>query len=219
MLNRLISNRGNMYGFLSRIYREEVDPELLDQIAKMDLCKKVESPEISEGYQTLHDYLNHQTEKTHFDLATDFASIFLVAGEKNDCAYPYESIYTSPLRLVMQDARDQVLKSYRENGLDRSPEVNEPEDHIAFELEFMSYLCHRIIQALKSEDKDLALRLLNKQKSFLEEHLAKWVPDFCKDIERIAEEDFYKAMAKITNGYLHLERGLIRDLIDTIKAG
>jgi TorA maturation chaperone TorD len=217
MLNKIISNRAGMYGFLARLYRDEVDRQLLDRIAGMDFLIKFDLPEITEGFRKLKDCLDHRNENTIFDLATDYAGIFIVAGGKGDCAYPYESVYSSPQKLVMQDARDQVLKLYRENGLDKSPESIESEDHIAVELEFMSYLCHRISGALTADDKDLALSILKKQRSFLEEHLLNWVPAFCRDIERIAAGDFYKAMAKITAGYLHLEQEVIGELMNTIK--
>src|SRR4030067_764756 len=110
MLIKLISNRSSMYGFLSRIYRAEVDQELLDQMARMALPARTDLPDISEGYQMLKSFLDHITEKTVTDLAVDYAGIFLGAGTTQNCAYPYESVYASPLRLVMQDARDQVLK-------------------------------------------------------------------------------------------------------------
>jgi putative dimethyl sulfoxide reductase chaperone len=219
MLKELIANRSDMYGFLARLYREEADQELLERMAEMEGPVKEGWPEINEGYRLLKNYLDRRTEKSVFDLATDYAGIFLVAGAKGDCAYPYESIYTSPLRLVMQEARDQVLKLYRENGLEKSPESNEPEDHISCELEFMSYLCGKTVKALKANDKKPALGYLKKQKYFLEEHLGKWAPAFCQDIERIAEADFYKAVARITTGYLHLEQDLIEELIEVVKAG
>ena len=218
MLIKLISNRSSMYGFLSRIYRAEVDQELLDQMARMALPTRTDLPDISEGYQMLKSFLDHITEKTVTDLAVDYAGIFLGAGTTQNCAYPYESVYTSPLRLVMQDARDQVLKLYRQNGLSRAKEFKEPEDHIAFELEFMSYLCQKTTKALKAKDKALVLYYLRKQKRFLEEHLVVWVPAFCTDVQRIARSDFYKAIARLTIGYLHLEQELIAELMDEIKS-
>ncbi len=217
MLNKLITNRNGMYGFLSRIYRTEVDQELLDQMSRMDLAINVDLPDISEGYLMLKGFFEHLTERTLTDLAVDYSGIFLGAGECQQCAYPYESVYTSPMKLVMQDARDQVLKHYRENGLGRAKEFNEPEDHIAFELEFMSYLCQKMAKALKANDKGLALGYLKKQQRFLQEHLAVWVPAFCRDVQRMARGDFYKAIAKITTGYLHMEEELMGELMAEIE--
>lgn len=216
-LEKLISNRGSTYGFLARIYRVEVDQELLDQMARMGLSIKVDLPEISKGYRMLKGFLKHLTESIT-DLAVEYARIFLGAGVKyGDGAYPYESVYTSPKGLVMQEARDQVLKLYREEGLDRAEESTELEDHIAFELEFMSYLCQKTTEALKDGDKGGALGYLKKQKDFLEEHLMRWVPAFCDDVQRVARGDFYKAVAKITIGYLRMEQDLLGELVDEIQ--
>lgn len=214
-LATLVANRGSTYGFLARIYRAEVDQRLLDQMVKMDLAADIDEPEISEGYRMLKGFLGHLTESTVTDLAVEYATIFL-GVRRGDSACPYESVYTSPLRLVMQEARDQVLKIYREEGLDRAKEFHEPEDHIAFELEFMAYLCQKTTEALKAGDKVGASGHLNKQKDFLERHLMPWVPTFCTDVQRIAELDFYKAVAKITIGYLGMEQDVISELIEEI---
>ena len=166
-LEKLISNRGSMYGFLARIYRVEVDRELLEQMAKMDLSLEVDVSEISEGYRMLKGFLEQLRESSLTDLAVEYARIFLGAGlGRGEGAYPYESVYTSPDRLVMQEARDQVLKIYREEGLDRAEEFSEPEDHIAFELEFMAYLCQKTAEALKDGERGSVLGYLKKQKDF-----------------------------------------------------
>jgi anaerobic sulfite reductase subunit A len=106
---------------------------------------------------------------------------------------------------------------YREEGLDRAGEFNEPEDHVALELEFMAYLCQKTTAALQSGDQGAASGYLHKQKDFLEKHLIPWVPTFCSDVQRIARGDFYKAVAKITVGYLDIERDLIGELIEEIQ--
>jgi len=217
-IEQLTTNRSSMYGFLARIYRVEVDQGFLDQLARMDLSVDVDEPEISEGYRLLKGFLGHLAGSALTDLAVEYARIFLGAGlARGDAAFPYESVYTSPDRLVMQEARDQVLKIYREERLDRAEAFNEPEDHVALELEFMAYLCQKTTEALKAGDKVGTLGYLTKQKDFLEKHLIPWVPTFCADIQRIAQRDFYKAVARITVGYLGMEQELIGELIEEIQ--
>lgn len=67
-------------------------------------------------------------------------------------AYPFESVHTSPKRLMMQEARDEVLAVYRSEGLDKLPSWKESEDHIALELEFMAVLGDRIVAAAEASD-------------------------------------------------------------------
>ena len=81
------------------------------------------------------------------------------------------------------------------------------------------YLCQKTTVALEVNDTGLALGYLKKQKRFLEEHLVVWVPAFCKDVQRIGRGDFYRAIAKLTTGYLRMEQELIGELVSEIKEG
>jgi len=75
------------------------------------------------------------------DLAVEYAGLFL--NMRLVSVAPFESVYTSPEHLLMQEARDEVLSEYRREGLDKVKDFKEPEDHIALELGFMAYLCQR----------------------------------------------------------------------------
>lgn len=210
----LIENRENLYKFLGRIYKVEIDQTLLDQMKEMSFPTECLEDELSKGYAVLENYLRHYGNDPLTDLAVDYARVFLGAGIASaEAAYPYESVYTSPKRLMMQEARDQVLKIYHANGLYTVEEFDEPEDHLALEFEFMAYLCHVTQEALSKCDWPAVLTSLEAQFNFLKKHLLNWVPAFCADIEKYAETDFYQAVAKITNGYLAIECSMIEDII------
>lgn len=211
----LISNRAGTYAFLARLYRVEADQALLEQISSMDLSKEIEASEIGEGYVLLNRYVEKTNENTLTELAIDYARVFLGVN-RGSGAFPYESVYTSEAHLFMQEARDDVLAAFRAEGLDRAQDFNEPEDHIALEFEFMAILCQKALEALQQGDEGQAIGYLEKQKQFLEEHILNWVPDFCGDVERFAQTDFYKAAAKITQGYLNLEGTLVDELLQEI---
>jgi len=211
----LISNRAGTYAFLSRLYRVEADKALLEQISEMGLSTEVEEPDISEGYALLEQFIGRTTESTLTELAVDYARLFLGVS-RGSGAFPYESVYTSEGRLFMQEARDEVLKVFREEGLDRADDFTEPEDHVSLEFEFMAFLCHKTLDALQKCDDEDALGYLEKQKVFLDNHILNWVPTFCKDVERFAQTDFYKAAAKITHGYLRLEGAILDELLQEI---
>ncbi len=214
-IDMLITNRASMYLFLARCFRIEVDQIFLDQLAQMDFGIESDQPEIAEGYRMLMDYLAQVSSGTLTDLAVDYASVFLAAGKlEGHSAFPYESVYTSPDKLIMQDARDQVLKLYRDEGLDRSDELDVPEDHIALELEFMAYLCQKTHDALMADQVEIAVEYLTKQKHFLEQHLLNWIPAFSADTQQSAHTDFYRAVAKVLGGYLEMEQTLIGQLLE-----
>ena len=121
-------------------------------------------------------------------------------------AYPFESVYTSPKRLMMQEARDEVLAVYRSEGLDKLPTWKESEDHLALELEFMAVLGDRIVAAAEAGNEDEAERLLATQRNFLEDHLASWVPLMTADLRRFAQCGLYRGLASLTDGFIQVEQ-------------
>ena len=209
-LQILMRNRASTYALLARLYRQEVDGMLLEHLRAMDISSQG-TAEIIAGLDELKAYAaGPDSDPTQ--LAIEYARIFLGAGGE-DSAYPYESVYTSPERLLMRDARDDVLLQYQEEGLDRATQCHEPEDHIALELEFMAYLCQQGALAFENHDDAGGTRYLEKQEHFLERHLLNWVPMFCQDVIRLGRSKFYEAAAKMTAEFLDMERQVIGAMV------
>lgn len=215
----LISNRKNLYRFLERIYKVEVDQILLEQLKEMSFPTDC-GEELCKGYRVIEAYLRDAGADQLTDLAVDYARAFLGAGIVDSAvvAYPYESVYTSSKGLIMQEARDQVLAIYRAKGLSKEESLEFPEDHIALEFEFMAYLCQETEQALEAKDWPVVSALLIDQLDFLNQHLLNWVPQFCTDIEKFAETQFYKGVGKVTQGYLAMESTILEGFIMEVKA-
>jgi len=105
---------------------------------------------------------------------------------------PWESVYTSPKRLMMQDAAGQVQALYAGAGLAVNTDDVMP-DHIGVELNFLAVLLHQVHSAAGNKEEQMA-----RTDTILTEHLLKWVPQFTRDMENAAEEPFYRALAKAT---------------------
>lgn len=191
--------REGLYRLLSRLYRQEVDAPLLERLRGMTFPQNCPQPELEAGYRALERWLSAGTEDALDALAVDFARVFLGAGSAEGCAaFPYESVYTSPKRLVMQDAWERVKSLYAAHGVRIDTDSSElMEDHIAYELAYMALLCRE--GAERAE-----------QRAFLEEHLLTWVPAFCADLQRCAGTGFYRCVAQLTLGWLKLEEGLLQ---------
>jgi len=220
-LATLLSNRSSTYSLLSRLYGVEVDATLLEQLKQMNLddeSGELDVVDIQEGYRLWKDFLARTDAQTLTDLAIDYVRAFIGAGTSGHAAaYPYESVYTSPDHLLMQEARDEVRRIYVEEGLARADEFNEPEDHIAIELDFMAHLSKQTAGSLRSGDVITALAHLTRQQHFLAAHLLNWVPRFCDDALRFSKEDLYRGLAKVTRGFLELDREVIDDLISELS--
>ena len=158
---------------------------------------------VDAGYRAIATYLSGADAHAITDLAVDYVRAFIGHGvDAYSAAYPFESVYTSPKRLMMQDARDEVLVLYRTFGLDKQESWKEGEDHIALELEFEQILCERAIAAYEAGDEDECLKLLLSQRNFLEDHLLAWYPMMAADLQKFPQTDFYKGLGKLTDGFL-----------------
>ena len=185
-----MTRRARTYGLLARIFRVEVDGKFLEELRHLKFPTSTGNEHVDYGYRTMYNYLKGTWEDTLLDLARDYARTFI--GHGNNCrsaAYPFESVHTSEKRLLMQDARDEVLAIYRANLLKKGQEWNDCEDHIALELEFMQVMSERTAQALRDGKEDEAVEMLKTQRAFVGQHLANWVPMFVSDIKHFAQTD------------------------------
>jgi TorA maturation chaperone TorD len=135
------------------------------------------------------------SEKEMEDLLSEYTSLF-IGPYKLPCP-PWESVYTSPKRLMMQDAAEQVSNIYREMGLTIGSGDVMP-DHIGAELNFLGVLFGKMDE--EPEKKDAYVGIMEK---FLEEHLNQWVFQFISDMEESADSAFYKSLARVTGAILH----------------
>ena len=198
-----LASHNASYAFLSRLFRREVDQATLDAIAAMRFPAETGNAHLDAGYRGIVRFMNHSGERTRTDLAVDFLHPFIgTTQDVNGVACPYESVDTSPERLLMQDARDDVLACYRAAGIVLTDDINEPEDHVGFELEFMQLLGERALAALREGDEDACERCLEQQRRFLANHLMNWAEAFAADVERVAGTQFYRALGSVLLGVL-----------------
>lgn len=210
-LNR---QRAATYGLLSRLYRVEVDEALLEKLRGTRFPAHTGNEDADEGYRLIAKYLSNTWDNSVTDLAVDYVRVFVGHGvDAFSAAYPFESVYTSEKRLLMQEARDEVLAIYRSAGLDKQDSWKEGEDHIALELEFEQILAARTAEALEKGDKDQAVALLATQKNFLDDHLAAWAPMMTADMKRFASTDLYRGLAFLTDGFLATDQALLEDVL------
>lgn len=146
-------------------------------------------------------------------LKVDFAKLFV--GPYKLLAAPYGSVYLEGERKMMGDSTLDVRNRYREAGLDTANNFKDAPDHITAELEFMYYLIFKEIDAFANSDIDTAIDFIQKQRSFLEDHLMAWVPEFAKSIIESAESPFYPNLAKTTKAFLRKNYQIVCSVLDS----
>ena len=214
-----MTHRARTYGLLARIFRVEVDGKFLEELRHLKFPTSTGNEHVDYGYRTMYNYLKGTWEDTLLDLARDYARTFIGHGNNGrSAAYPFESVHTSEKRLLMQDARDEVLAIYRANLLKKGEEWNDCEDHIALELEFMQVMSERTAKALKEGKEDEAVEMLKTQRAFVGQHLANWVPMFVSDIKYFSQTDLYIGAGELLLGFVQTEVEALDDLLDGVDA-
>jgi TorA maturation chaperone TorD len=130
------------------------------------------------------------------DLLWDFTRLFI--GPYRLPCPPWESVYRSQQRLLLQEQSDAVRAAYSRSGM-KLKDSNVLPDHIGAELNFIGILLDKIEQGLN--DNSTYQQLC---KDFIEEHVRNWIPRFTSDMEKAAETALYKALAVSTRNVIHL---------------
>lgn len=213
---RVLASQNDMYAFLASLFRVELTQEQIERIPQMKLPAETGNVHLDKGYRNLVRYMNHSNECTRTELAADYLHTFIGNTQNSSLvAFPYESVQTSPDRLLLQEAHTQVLSIYRANEVVLCDTINEPEDHLSFELEFMQIMGERAVSALREggSDDEAYIEALTVKREFLVKHLLNWVPKFAGEVNAISRTLFYRAAAEILLGCLELDRELLDELL------
>lgn len=132
------------------------------------------------------------------DAVAEFHRLFVGPGPL--VAPPYESVYRSPEPLLMQEETLAVRAFYRSHGLALRAGRREPDDHLAIELEFYA----RLQEEGQVED----------QYRFWDQHLRRWVPDFCGRLAAGSRSPFYRSLAAITREAILAEEQVLAALLE-----
>ena len=187
-----------IYMIFSAYYHNELwNPEELQQVIDMLRYFAVtEEIPIEEALKTIEDSTKAQIQQAIFD----FTKLFI--GPDHLKVPPYESVYVNHDRLVMAESTLKVRAFYEMCGVEINAKGKYPEDHMAFELEFLAYLYH---QTLQNEVERARIR------QFMQAHLAKWYREHLNEVIEKADTEYCKAWALIIRTVIE------KDISDTEK--
>ena len=193
--------RSNIYGFLSSMFREEINAERLLQIKGPDI-KEVLS-EMGIQYEI---FSQKDQDQLLEDLAVEYTRLFL--GPDKHIS-PHEAVHhqrdDGDWGVHWGGSTVDVKKFIETTGLEYKQEYSGMPDHISVELDFMKEAAGREAQALEEKDWEGALYCQKMEKKFICDHLIKWIPTFCDKIISQAEISFYGDLADVTKDFITLE--------------
>jgi len=125
-------------------------------------------------------------------VAAEFQTLFI--GVTGGDITPYASWYLTGF--LQEKPLAAVRADMARLGIERSPDIAEPEDHAAALLEIMQGLITGLF--------DIPLPL-PAQKAFYAAHLASWMPRFLTDLEQAETAHFYRAVGNLGRVFLQME--------------
>lgn len=97
---------------------------------------------------------------------------------------------------------------YRAFGLEIANGANGRPDHIVAECEFMSVLCSKEAYAHAQGDKANAEICLDAERTFLRDHLARWLPALTHRLQQADPDGFFGALARFADAFVKDECSL-----------
>jgi TorA maturation chaperone TorD len=185
--------RGDCYRFLAACFYVPQKGLFVQENLLGNLTESLEKvcPEAAPFSRKMEDALLGCSNE---DLSVEHAQLFVGPYELK--APPYGSVYLDKERRVMGDSTMEVLRAYQKHRLSLDNEFKELPDHISAELEFMYYLIHKEVEALRNTETKMALKWVEPQEAFFNSSLRPWVPAFCAKIKEGTENEFYRALAE-----------------------
>jgi len=203
--------RGGVYALLASAWRypDEVNVSLLTDMARRlsgdpDVLCPLDA-DTREALGQLAECLLAEGDvcRLEDDMRTCYAALF---GHAVRGACPlYEQEYGQGEIVQQAGELADIAGFYRAFGLELSEAAMERIDHVSVECEFMSVLCAKEAFGLHSENAELSDTSNDGQRTFLRDHLARWLPAFCSRVSKADSDGPYARAAALAKVFLEAE--------------
>ena len=205
------------FGLLGKAFYTYPERPWLQSLVDEDVFAEVpfaaEQPDVTAALLLLQTWSQANkagiSNETFDNLRADCTRLFIGPGKV--LTPPWESVQFSEERLTFQEQTLQVRGWYQRFGLVAEKLYAEPDDHIGLELEFIAHLARLGLAALEENDQSKFNQLLDGQRGFMSEHLKRWGPAWCSQVENHAQTDFYRGIAQLTRGVLQEAAKILGD--------
>ena len=191
---------------LARALLREADKAWLDTLVRERVFEELPfaagQPDARAGIALLADWSAIHAGGTADDVVSTLRNDYnrLFVGPAKLLAAPWESVYMDRERVLFQPVTLAVRNSYERFGVARAGEFNEPEDHVGLELSFIAHLASLALAAHRRGDAETFETLVKARDEFVHNHPRRWVPNWQRDVEKHADTDFYRGVARLARG-------------------
>lgn len=196
---------GASYMLMANILRQMPEHAWLSSLAAENVFEEIpfaqDNASVKKGAETLCVWTAAYDEPAFDKVYSDCMALLIGPGKP--LAAPWESVYSETNEgLIFQQETVDVRKAYRAFGLQIDKLHHEPDDHVAYELEFVATLCNRAAEALGEGRDEDAQGVSAAKDAFLKDHLGTWVFKWCDLMDEHAATDFYRGIALLVRGFV-----------------
>ncbi len=152
-----------------------------------------------DGLQPVLDDLKKELQKPGILLELEKDYTRMCFSSKPRLVYLFESVYKEGK--LYDESTFQIARLYYEAGLKIEEEFRLPPDHIAVELEFMSFLSFKQMEGMRSGDVKIKGYAVELQKKALDEHVRGFALSVAERMEKHAGTGFYRFTAKLMKAF------------------
>jgi TorA maturation chaperone TorD len=224
VVQTILASRAFNYLALQSVFGDVASPILVETLKSdaayqsFEIYLEGDDTSYAETLRAADDVLKAMdlTSKATLDsLKSEYTRLFL--GPNDLDAPPWESMYTSSLHSLFQEATLEVRNCYRVQGFLPAEHPHVADDHIALEFAFLAQLGNRAQAAYAEADFNAAESALVASQQFLDEHLLVWLPRYASDLEGSEGAKFYPIMAKLALGFSKADKSVLEGLLDELK--
>ncbi|HFG2013366.1 TPA: molecular chaperone TorD [Vibrio cholerae] len=212
-LKILNEKRAEIYWWLSSLFFKELSEQDIARYHSAEvrtfLSGLADEQSLNREVKHLVEALNRLQDRqdAQLELAADFCDLFLKSDR--DSALPYASVYADQGLLNGKPAQ-QMRELLGAHGVKVEQNLNEPEDHLAIQLDFLAHLAISANQIEHSAQLSLALQA---QSDFISQHLLTWLPAFSERCTQFDAFGLYSAAARLALAFIQQDKHCLDELI------
>jgi TorA maturation chaperone TorD len=130
-------------------------------------------------------------------VAIEYSELFVGPGAPE--APPWETLYRSGVKVLFGQSTFDMKRLFAKEGLKASAQSHQLEDHLGFELLYLSAKCHQFAEF------DLSDEALREQQGFIEEHPLSFISKMREKAEHSSTTGYYPALLQLIEGFLLLD--------------
>ncbi|MGD2294269.1 MAG: molecular chaperone TorD family protein [Candidatus Aminicenantes bacterium] len=190
------------FRFLSHAFLTIPEEEFIADILKEDTLSEwpvaANNEALNSGVKVLRDFSRCWQPAHSKSLKLDYTRLFI--GLEKTLAPPYASVYLSKERILFEKQMFEARRFYKRFNLQVKRKNQEPDDHIGYEFYFLSFLCQKTAQEVKTQNNQGLSVYQSTLKEFLSAHLLRWLDPFLSRVRANAETLYYRGLADLAEG-------------------